>query len=69
MTIRILEKFTGYPDGEKRLFQPGEELGDLSPAYAELLVSKGHAERMADPKPAAKAKPSARKDADGHEAE
>ena len=46
MTVRILESFTGYPDGtdaSRRLFRAGET-PDLPDAFGELIVAKGHAE-------------------------
>lgn len=44
MKIRIVENFTGYPDGKTpREFAEGEVPKDLSDEYAELLVKKGHA--------------------------
>lgn len=46
MAIKIVESFTGYPDGKnKRQFAVGETPSDLSVEYAELLVTKGHAVR------------------------
>jgi hypothetical protein len=47
MSIKITENFTGYPDGKKRRdFVAGETPSDLPEAYAELLVTKGHAVRQ-----------------------
>jgi hypothetical protein len=46
MSIKITQNFTGYPDGKKRRdFTVGETPSDLPEAYAELLVTKGHAVR------------------------
>lgn len=44
MKIRVLHSFEGYPDGVYRLFGAGEVVGNLDDDYAQLLVTKGHAE-------------------------
>jgi hypothetical protein len=44
MTIRIVEDFTGYPDGKTpRDFRVGERPSDLPAEFVELITSKGHA--------------------------
>lgn len=48
MKVRIVEDFTGYPDGtdaSRRLFRAGET-PELPDTFAELIVAKGHAENF-----------------------
>ena len=44
-TVVILKEFTGYPGGVKTKFKAGDE-PDLLPAFANMIVEKGHAKWM-----------------------
>jgi hypothetical protein len=50
-TIIILEDFTGYPQGAKQgslrqEFEKGQEI-EVTDAFAELVIGKGHAKEKA----------------------
>lgn len=45
--VRILAPFEGYPDGATRtVYAAGQEL-DVPADFGDLIVTKGHAERVA----------------------
>lgn len=44
--VRIVQPFTGYPDGtdaSEREFRADEVATDLPDAFADLIITKGHA--------------------------
>lgn len=50
---RVKEEFEGYPDGiSRRVFRPDETItapADVPEEYGDLLVEKGHVERVKAP--------------------
>lgn len=51
MKVKIIQEFTGYPDGtdaSRAFFLVGQEL-DLPDEFAELIIGKGHARALTAP--------------------
>lgn len=44
--IVILEDFEAYPDGKRQAFVKGQKPTGLPEDFVDLIVAKGHAERV-----------------------